>query len=256
MESLWITIAHRPYVFLFFLCFFILSTLHVGILRTILWGFVGFVVAFGSEYSSIRNGFPYGLYHYIYESLQGEFLLGGIPVWDSLSYVFIAYASFATAWFYLEPLEKKFAFENYIIPSRPLALIFLGAFLMMIADVIIDPVANLGERWFLGKIYFYPSPGIYFGIPLSNFAGWFLVAFVIFCAYQILETHILSPLKLPTWGGARFPYQALAGPLFYFGIVGINLGITYWIGEILLAIVGSLLILTLVVFLSLKITSS
>jgi putative membrane protein len=33
------------------------------------------------------------------------------------------------------------------------------------SDVIIDPVALQGERWFLGKIYGYPHEVIYFGIP-------------------------------------------------------------------------------------------
>ena len=52
----------------------------------------------------------------------------------------------------------------------------LGAFLTMFLDVIIDPIAHLGEQWFLGKIYYYPNPAWYFDVPLSNFAGWFLVS--------------------------------------------------------------------------------
>ena len=33
-------------------------------------------------------------------------------------------------------------------------------------------------RWFLGRIFYYPEGGVYFGVPLSNFAGWMIVGMV------------------------------------------------------------------------------
>ncbi len=47
--------------------------------------------------------------------------------------------------------------------------------MMMLLDVVIDPLAVRGDRWFLGRVFDYPSGGVYFGVPLSNFAGWLLV---------------------------------------------------------------------------------
>ena len=41
----------------------------------------------------------------------------------------------------------------------------LTAFLFAFIDMVIDPVALRGDRWFLGKIYYYPDPGIHFGVP-------------------------------------------------------------------------------------------
>jgi len=160
------TIARRPYVVCFLIVFLILSARHVGIKRSILWLVLGYILAFASEYSSIHNGFPYGKYQYIYENLKGELIFMGVPVWDSLSYVFMTYASYAAA-SYLLPAEKRY--------SRW----FLASILTLLLDIITDPIANLGERWFLGKIYYYESPGLYFGIPISNFAGWWLVSFII-----------------------------------------------------------------------------
>ncbi|OGQ44161.1 MAG: hypothetical protein A2W61_08410 [Deltaproteobacteria bacterium RIFCSPLOWO2_01_44_7] len=226
MQTIVTTIQHRPYVMAFLLVFFVLAILHLGIFRALIWLIWGYAVAFVSEYSSIRNGFPYGLYHYVYENLQGELLIGGVPVWDSASYAFIAYASFATAWFFLEPNFLKFSIDPHVSPSRPLAVVLLGSILMMVADMIIDPVANLGEKWFLGKIYYYPEGGLYFGVPVSNFLGWLLVAFVIIACFQILEKFLFIKAKLPVWGAKRFPLQALLGPLFYFGILKFNLWIT------------------------------
>lgn len=219
MEAFLTTIQHRPYVVLFLLTFLILSLLHLGILRTFFWIGWGYLVAFASEYSSIHNGFPYGLYHYIPEGFAGELVLGGVPVWDSISYCFVAYASYATAWFLLEPHFLKFQIDPHVSPSRPFAVSLLGAFLMMLADGIIDPAANLGEKWFLGKVYYYPEGGIYFGVPLTNFAGWFLVGFIILFGWQLLEKFVFSQFRIPVWGAKRFPFQALLGPGFYFGIL-------------------------------------
>ena len=64
----------------------------------------------------------------------------------------------------------------------------LGAVLMVALDIVIDPLALRGYRWFLGQIYGYPEGGVYFGITLSNFAGWFLVALVLIGVLQYLTT--------------------------------------------------------------------
>src|SRR5439155_1461572 len=62
-----------------------------------------------------------------------------------------------------------------------------GAFLTTLMDLVIDPLTVRGERWFLGRIYYYPEGGIHFGVPLSNYAGWFLVAAASIAAFQALE---------------------------------------------------------------------
>jgi len=163
MEALIHTLIKRPYVFLFLAGFLFLAIRHIGLVRTLIWLVVGYLIAFASEYSSIHNGFPYGEYHYIYENLQGELLLAGVPVWDSVSYSFMTYASFAAA--------------SYAMPKAKLWKLWLaGAGLTTLLDVITDPVAKLGKQWFLGEIYYYAHDGWYFNVPFSNFAGWFFVA--------------------------------------------------------------------------------
>ncbi|MBI4124307.1 MAG: carotenoid biosynthesis protein [Deltaproteobacteria bacterium] len=224
------TFLNRPYVVLFLVTFLVLALLHLGILRTLIWLVWGYAIAFLSEYASIHNGFPYGLYHYIPESFAGELVLAGVPVWDSISYPFIAYASYATAWFLIEPHFGKFKMDPHVSPSRPLPVVGLAAILMMLADVVIDPTATMGEKWFLGKVHYYPDGGIYFGVPLSNFAGWLLVAFVILAGWQILEKSLLARFRLPVWPARRFPFQGLLGPLFYFGILGFMLAVQLAIG--------------------------
>lgn len=229
MSALLATIQNRPYVVCLLLVFLVLSTLHLGWLRAWLWLVWGYGIAFLSEVSSIHNGFPYGLYHYIPAAFAGELVLAGVPVWDSISYPFIAYASYAAAWFLIEPHFGKFKMDPHVSPSRPLAVVGLGAVLMMLADIVIDPTATMGDQWFLGKVHTYPEGGIYFGVPLSNFAGWLLVAFMILGGWQILEKSLLARLRLPVWGAKRFPFQGLLGPAFCFGILGFMLAIQLWI---------------------------
>lgn len=211
------TFLHRPYVFAFLAAFLVIGVLNRGLPRTLLFLFLGFSIAWLSEFSSIRNGFPYGLYHYVYENMPGELILGGVPVWDSLSYSFIAYASYETA------LVRR----GWPEAGRGL---ILAALMMTLLDLVIDPLAVRGDRWFLGKIFFYPDGGLYFGVPLSNFAGWFLVALVIFSAYGWLEKRLV---KTPPPERAPF-----LGPSFYCGILFFNLAITFWIGEYTLGAVG------------------
>lgn len=278
MSAVLTTIQHRPYVVAFLLTFLLLATLHIGVLRTLLWLVWGYTIAFLSEYSSIHNGFPYGLYHYIAQGFAGELALAGVPVWDSISYPFIAYASYATAWFLCEPTystkstspegalrgrlrqlrwwrgrREPLKIAPHVSPSKPFKVVCMASFLMMLADIIIDPTANLGEKWFLGKVYFYPEGGIYFDVPLSNFAGWLLVGFAILAGWQILEKFLWATLKLPTWGAKRFPFQGFLGSLFYFGILGFMLAIQIWIGAHSLFAVSAVITIALVLMVTQKI---
>lgn len=220
MEILITTFIKRPYVFAFLAAFLFLSIRHQGLLRTFVWLLVGYFIAFVSEYSSIHNGFPYGEYHYIYENLQGELIFAGVPVWDSISYSFMSYAGFGAA--------------LYSLPRAKLwKITLLGAFLMTMLDIITDPVAKLGKQWFLGEIYYYANEGAYFGVPFSNFAGWFLVAFAIIGTnmglFYIFKFFRRNP---------ELPHPAIFYPLFYFSICLFNIVIAFYIGAIPLALVN------------------
>ncbi len=182
------TIIARPYVFIFFAAFMILAIKRWGTWRTVLWLTSGYFIAWLSEFSSIHNGFPYGEYHYIYENLKNELIFMGVPFFDSLSYPFLIFAGYTTAEFILQSRNTKHKTRNTVWP------LLLGAFLTMLLDIVIDPVATMGEKWFLGKIHYYAHPGWYFGVPITNFAGWFLVAFAViflnFIIWNISATRI------------------------------------------------------------------
>lgn len=171
-ELLWKTVLLRPYVFAFLVLYIISASLYLGFTKALIYIPIGYGIAWCSEWLSTHYGFPYGFYRYIPSTAYCELWVGGIPFMDSLSYVFLSYSAYGMTKFIWLKSKAESNFHSW----KPT---LVGAGLLTLMDVIIDPVALKGDRWFLGKIYEYPSGGIYFGVPLSNFFGWFIVGTVL-----------------------------------------------------------------------------
>jgi uncharacterized membrane protein len=234
------TLVLRPYVFAFLTVYLAAAATHLGWRRTLLFLPVGYSLAWLSEYSSIHWGFPYGDYFYIPSTLDRELWVCGVPFMDSLSYVFLSYCSYSMAIFILSPVCFQkcqiLILETQQLRRSPRTLI-LGACLFVLLDIIIDPVAFRGDRWFLGLIYGYRETGLYFGIPMSNFGGWLLVGLVMMAMLQLLDAiRFLEPRKASILAG--IPGIKMLGPVLYVSILAFNLAVTFWIGEYFLGVVG------------------
>jgi len=215
MDLLVETVTLRPYVFAFLALFLVAGARDLGWRRTL--GFAGCVwpVAWLAELSSTRTGFPFGLYQYTGATRGRELFIADVPFIDSLSFTFLAYAAFCLA---------RVALAGRRV-ARPVVAIVAGV-LMMALDVVIDPLAVRGDRWFLGQIFFYATPGFYFGVPLSNFAGWVLVGAVGVGLY----------LALAPDASGRLAWEGVA---LYYVVLGFNLAMTIWIDETLMAVIGA-----------------
>lgn len=235
------TFTMRPYVFAFFGAFLLACVPHVGWRRTLTFTVVGYLIAFSSEWLSINTGFPYGWYYYIDTTKTRELWIAGVPFFDSLSYVFLTYCSYATALFILSPL-KSWRWNLVTLETRSIRrsipALVLGAFLQTFLDIVIDPVALQGHRWFLGQIYGYREQGIHFGVPLSNYGGWLLTSLVLVAAFQLIDARRLS--EAPK-GIFNLPFRSLLGPVLYLSVLLFNLGVTLWIGETFMALAGILM---------------
>jgi putative membrane protein len=222
----------RPYVFFFLAAFLVAGHRDLGLRRTLLFGAVIWPIAWLAELCSTRVGVPFGLYHYTGITRGQEVYVADIPFFSPLSFTFLAYAAFCLA---------RFALAGRHASAPALAL--LAGFLMMMLDVVIDPLAVRGDRWFLGRIFYYPDGGVYFGVPLSNFAGWWVVGATSIGMY--LLSHRLSEDRSPghlsqaTHARNRPPtlrYKVRggrvgAGIALYYSVLGFNLAVTAWIGE-------------------------
>ncbi|SVB89047.1 uncharacterized protein METZ01_LOCUS241901, partial [marine metagenome] len=88
------TVLLRPYVFLFLAVYLIIAILNMGVIRSVAFTVLAYTIAFLSEYSSTRNGFPYGFYNYIETTRGQELWISNVPFMDSLSYSFLAYVAY------------------------------------------------------------------------------------------------------------------------------------------------------------------
>jgi putative membrane protein len=239
-ELLWGTVLLRPYVFVFLACYLAIATLNMGFGRTLLFTVLAYGIAFLAEYSSTHNGFPFGFYTYIDTTRDRELWLSNVPVMDSLSFSFLAYVSYTLSLFLWCPLIQRGwdirLVENDRIKHSGRVVLTAGV-LMMLLDVVIDPVAFLGDRWFLGQIYTYREAGEYFHIPLTNFAGWFLVGAAIVFVFTRFDAW-LSRKGFRDIGIREVAGKALWGPAVYFGVLVFNLAVTFYIGEWLLGLCG------------------
>lgn len=252
-ELLVSTVILRPYVFVFLACYLTLAITRIGYKRTILFTITAYVIAFVCEWSSAvaATGFPFGLYYYIDSTRDRELWIAGVPFMDSLSFTFLSYVSWEMAMICLGRVKAgSGSAQSELNLKQRASVIILASFLMMYLDVIIDPVALRGERWFLGQIYYYPHGGIYFGVPIANFIGWFFVCLMVLVIYFLIERSIFGRRKegksvFRAVGSTQYQMLGVIG--LYFGVLGFNLFMTFWIGERQLGLVGILLVLPLAV---------
>jgi putative membrane protein len=234
------TISMRPYVFAFLVAYLVAAVMHLGWRTTIWFTIIGYLISFSSEVCSINTGFPYGWYYYIDATKDRELWIAGVPFFDSLSYVFLAYCSYATALLVVSPI-KAWRWDLVALETRSirmsLSVLLLGSLFPVFLDIIIDPVALQGKRWFLGQIYGYNEPGCHFGVPLSNYFGWWVVSGLMVLALQLIEALSELGREKPA-GVANVPFRSLFGPILFLSVIVFNITVTLLIGERLMAATG------------------
>ena len=246
------TILFRPYVFVFLAAFLFAAIKLIGWPRTWRFWLISWATAFVCEFSSTRNGIPFGWYHYNGSTVGQELYFSNVPFMDSISFSFLLYAAYCVALCFVLPIGPSPASTRLML--KPLqfdvdartswSTFLLTAFLFAFIDMVIDPVALRGDRWFLGKIYFYPDPGFHFGVPFANYVGWAVVGLVSLAIYFPLERRLpaLSPPPSAT-------PQILLGAGLYYGVLAFNLSVTFWIGESFMGMSGLLMHLPVIALL-------
>jgi putative membrane protein len=110
---------------------------------------------------------------------------------------------------------------------------------MMLLDVVIDPAAVRGDRWFLGRIFYYPEGGVYFGVPISNFVGWTIVGGVGVGGFLVLDRWLGHQRSGHTLAFDHHGRGVWPGIALYYAVLAFNLVLTGWIGEWLLLGLGT-----------------
>ncbi len=251
------TILLRPYVFLFLAAFLFSSIQLIGWPRTWCFWLISWATAFVCEFSSTRTGLPFGWYFYNGSTVGQELYFSNVPFMDSISFSFLLFASYCVAIGLLLPFEsspsvaatprKRLRFD--VETRTSWAVYVLTAFLFAFIDMVIDPVALRGDRWFLGKIYYYPDPGWHFGVPIANYIGWAVVGLISLAIYFPLDR------RLPALPPAQpITQKLLLGIGLYYGVLAFNLGVTFRIGESFMGMSGLLMHLPVLISLIVRLT--
>ncbi|MEK6533430.1 MAG: carotenoid biosynthesis protein, partial [Nitrospirota bacterium] len=254
------TILFRPYVFVFLAAFLFSAIQLIGWPRTWRFWLISWATAFVCEYSSTRNGIPFGWYHYNGSTIGQELYFSNIPFMDSISFSFLLYAAYCVALCLLLPIDRT---ASTSLPLRSLRfdltartnwrLWLLTAGLFAFIDMVIDPVALRGDRWFLGKIYYYPDPGWHFGVPFANYVGWAVVGLISLAIYFPLDRRLPALNSLPS---ATTTPRILLGVGLYYGVLAFNLAMTFWIGESFMALSGLLMHLPVLILLASRVIAT
>ncbi|MFW9910341.1 MAG: carotenoid biosynthesis protein [Candidatus Thorarchaeota archaeon] len=143
-----------------------------GIILILIFAVLPIVV----EAIGISTGIPYGGFHYTDQ--MGYKILGLVP-WS------VAFA-FGPLVFGCLVLAARFT-------KNALYSILLSAFFLVVVDLVLDPAAVL-----LG-IWIWDVPGPYYGIPITNYVGWFITASIASAIMHLLtarEPYILTDIPV------------------------------------------------------------
>jgi putative membrane protein len=154
--------------------------------------------AYAVESVGVATGIPYGPFYY--GDALGERLLGLVPYILPLSYAPLAIGAVAAAW------------SDGSGRNHRLLLVSRAAVLLTLIDGVLDPgAAGMG-------FWIWPDGGAYYGVPLSNYAGWLLsgaLAAVVLLAAGGWRTAPLPSLL----DGALLALAFWTGVAFFSGLV-------------------------------------
>ena len=136
------------------------------------------------ESVSLRTGFPFG--HYNFTDLMGPKLFD-LPILLALAYVGMGYLSWVLGLAILGCQNETLSRKNIVL--LPLA----ASFGMTAWDLSMDPVwADIDHAWV------WRDGGSYYGVPISNFFGWFLTVYIF---YQLFALYLRNRVTIPSQTG-------------------------------------------------------
>jgi len=156
-------------------------------------------VAIFFESLSLRTGFPFG--HDQFTNLMGP-KISGLPVLLALAWVGMGYLSWVVSLALLGG-------ENKPLSGRRIVLMpLVASFVMTAWDLSMEAVwADVDHGWV------WLNGGSYYGVPIGNFFGWFLTAYVF---YQLFAFYLREREQVPV----RASHWLLANLFYVLSAVG------------------------------------
>jgi len=131
------------------------------------------------ENVGVATGFPFGRYYFT--DAMGPKLFQ-VPILLGLAYVGMGYLSWTLGTVIVGALQPS------LTGARVVTAPLIASCIMVAWDLANDPVwANINRLWV------WPNGGAYFGVPLTNFLGWYLVIYIIYQLFAIYLRGRLAP---------------------------------------------------------------
>jgi uncharacterized membrane protein len=166
------------------------------------------------ENTSILTGFPFG--HYYYTSGLGPKLFL-VPLVIGLAYFGTGYLAWVLATVLIgEVRPKGSAFTTFTVP-------FIASFMMVAWDLGMDPTSStIRHSWI------WEQGGGYFGVPLTNYLGWFFTVHVFFQAFALYLRFRKASREgeEPTFTRSYYA-QAIA----MYAVIGLVIIVSYLVGS-------------------------
>jgi len=164
---------------------------------------VTFVVSNAYENLSIMTGFPFGHYHY-----TGGPKLFYVPVMVGLLYCGLGYISWMTTSTLLDRADERLNWRERTGRVNTVALPAIAASVMTMFDVATDAQAST-----IGHTWIWENGGGVFGVPYTNYLGWWLVTYTFFQIFALLLSRAQTQAANP--GAAVTPGSLLQPVLLY-----------------------------------------
>jgi uncharacterized membrane protein len=160
---------------------------------------ITFLISWSIESVSIALGAPFGAFHYT--DLLGA-RIGAVPMAVMPAYFVAGYLAWTMGTIFLGTLGTGMERRNlFLVP-------FIASFIMVMWDFCLDPIKSTIEG-----AWVWEEGGAYFGVPISNFIGWYLTIFLI---YQLFALYLYRfGTNKPVAQGRT--YWTLA-PVMYLGL--------------------------------------
>jgi len=156
--------------------------------RAILTFFLLFLVV-GSliENLGVMTGFPFG--HYYFTDCLGPKLFH-VPILLGLAYLGVGYLSWTLALLILGNRNAQSSLTGFRVVALPL----VASFVMVGWDLSQDSVWSTIQRCWI-----WLGGGSYFGVPVSNFLGWYLTVYLFYQLFALyLRRRSIPPNALPS----------------------------------------------------------
>src|SRR5438270_79093 len=132
---------------------------------------ISLVVSNVLENVSILTGFPFGHYHYTASAGPKLFL---VPLFIGAAYFATGYLAWMLATVLVGDVRRGGSwFTTIVVP-------LIGSAVMVMWDLTLDPTASTIQH-----LWIWEQGGGYFGVPLTNYLGWFFTVYVFFQLFAL-----------------------------------------------------------------------